>query len=259
MRTRLLSAVVLVLACGATVRAAEGPRPLDRTELDRRVVRIVYEAALLGTDVFNDKKHDECYRLYQGTLLAVVPLLDHRPKLVASVKDKLDKAKGMKAAEGAFVLRDALDEIQNEIAPNPKAEPKTDPKVEPKKTTLWERLGGETGVTKVINDLLVVAIEDPKVNLLRDGKYKLDAKGTAHLKKMLLEMVSEVTGGPLKYSGKDMKSAHAGMKITAEEFDAFAALMADTLKKNKVAQADIDELMKIVGATKASIVEGKAN
>jgi hemoglobin len=263
MRTRLLSAVVLVLACGATVRAAEGQRPLDRTELDRRVVRIVYEAALLGTDVFNDKKHDECYRLYQGTLLAVVPLLDHRPKLVASVKDKLDKAKGMKAAEGAFVLRDALDEIQNEIAPNPKSDPKTetktDPKVEPKKATLWDRLGGETGVTKVINDLLVVAIEDPKVNLLRDGKYKLDAKGTAHLKKMLLEMVSEVTGGPLKYSGKDMKSAHAGMKITAEEFDAFAALMVDTLKKNKVAQADIDELMKIVGATKASIVEGKAN
>ncbi|WP_439630523.1 group I truncated hemoglobin [Gemmata sp.] len=267
MRTRLLSAVVLVLACGATVRAAEGQRPLDRTELDRRVVRIVYEAALLGTDVFNDKKHDECYRLYQGTLLAVVPLLDHRPKLVASVKDKLDKAKGMKAAEGAFVLRDALDEIQHEIAPNSKADPKTeskvdpktDTKVEPKKTTLWDRLGGETGVAKVINDLLVVAIEDPKVNLLRDGKYKLDAKGTAHLKKMLLEMVSEVTGGPLKYTGKDMKSAHAGMKITAEEFDAFAALMADTLKKNKVAKADIDELMKVVGATKASIVEGKAN
>lgn len=260
MRTRLLSAVVLVLACGATVRAAEGgARPLDRAELDRRVVRIVYEAALLGTDVFNDKKHDECYRLYQGTLMAVVPLLDHRPKLVASVKEKMDKAKGLKAAEGAFVLRDALDEIQHEIAPNPKAEPKTDTKVEPKKTTLWDRLGGETGVTKVINDLLVVAIEDPKVDLLRGGKYKLDAKATAHLKKMLLEMVSEVTGGPLKYSGKDMKSAHAGMKITAEEFDAFAALMVDTLKKNKVAQADIDELMKIVGATKASIVEGKAN
>lgn len=263
MRTRLLSAVVLVLACGATVRAAEGPRSLDRSELDRRVVRIVYEAALLGTDIFNDKKHDECYRLYQGTLLAVVPLLDHRPKLVASVKEKLDKAKGLKAAEGAFVLRDALDEIQHEIAPNPKADPKTepkaDPKVEPKKTTLWDRLGGETGVAKIINDLLVVAIEDPKVDLLRGGKYKLDAKGTAHMKKMLLEMVSEVTGGPLKYSGKDMKSAHAGMKITAEEFDAFTGLMGDTLKKHKVAAADIEELMKIVGATKASIVDGKAN
>jgi len=257
MRTKALLAAVLLLTCTAMTRAEE--KSLGRSELDRRLVRVVYEAALLGTEVFNDKKHEECYRLYQGTLLAVLPMLDHRPKLAASVKDKLDKAKGMKASEGAFVLREGLDEIQNEIAPNPKADPKTEPKVEPKKTTLWDRLGGETGVAKVINDLLVVAIEDKKVNLLRDGKYKLDAKGTAHLKKMLLEMVSEVTGGPLKYTGKDMKSAHAGMKITAEEFDAFGELMVETLKKNKIAQADIDELMKIVGTTKALIVEGKGN
>ncbi|MBA4189748.1 MAG: hypothetical protein C0467_17315 [Planctomycetaceae bacterium] len=257
MRTRALSAVVVFLACGAIASAEE--KPLDRTELDRRVVRIVYESALLGTDVFNAGKHDECYRLYQGTLLAVIPLLDHRPKLAASAKEKMDKAKGLKAAEGAFALREALDDIQHEIAPGPKTDPKTDPKVEPKKTTLWDRLGGETGVTKIINDLLVVAIEDKKVNLLRDGKYKLDAKGTAHLKKMLLEMVSEVTGGPMKYSGKDMKSAHAGMKITPEEFDAFGALMIETLKKNKIAQADIDELMKIVGATKPAITESKEN
>ncbi len=257
MRTKVLSAIVVVLACGTLARAEE--KPLDRTELDRRVVKVVYEPALLGTDVFNAGKHDECYRLYQGTLLAVVPLLDHRPKLVAAVKDKMDKAKGMKAADGAFTLREALDDIQHDIAPSPKADPKSEPKVEPKKTTLWDRLGGEPGVAKVINDLLAVAIEDKKVNLLRDGKYKLDAKATAHLKKMLLEMVSEVAGGPLKYTGKDMKSAHAGMKITAEEFDAFAELMVETLKKNKVAKADIDELMKIVGATKSAIIEGKDN
>ena len=44
-----------------------------------------------------------------------------------------------------------------------------------------------------------------------------------------------------------------------QEFDALGALMVETLKKHKVAQADIDELMKIVGATKAQIVETKGN
>ncbi|MFO0823324.1 MAG: hypothetical protein U0792_09415, partial [Gemmataceae bacterium] len=204
---RTITSFVLLLACSTLARAEQ--KPLDRGELDRRVVKVVYEAALLGTEVFNDKKHDECFRLYQGTLLAVLPMLDHRPRLAASVKEKLDKAKSLKAAEGAFVLREALDEIQNEIAPNPKAELKTEPKAEPKKTTLWDRLGGEPGVTKVINELLGAALEDKKVNLLRDGTVKLDAKGMAHLKKMLLEMVSEVTGGPLKYTGKSMKEAHA--------------------------------------------------
>jgi hemoglobin len=247
--------LLLFLSIGAAARA-EGP-PLDQTELDRRIVKTVYETALLGTEIYNAGKAEECLRLYQGALLALQPMLDHRPKLAASVKEKLDKAKSLKATDGAFLLRDALDEIQGEIAPGPKRDTKT---AEPKKaTSLWDRLGGETGVTKVVNDLIALAIEDKKVNLLRDGKYKLDAKGMAHFKKMLVEMVSEATGGPLKYTGKEMKAAHAGMKITADEFDALAELLVETLKKNKVAQTDIDELMKIVGATKNAIVEGPGN
>lgn len=254
---RVLAVGCLLLGIGATVQAEE--RPLDRTELDRRVVKVVYETAVLGTDVFNKGKPEECYRLYQGTLAAVLPLLDHRPKLGSSVKDKIEKAKAMKPAEGAFVLREALDEIQHEIAPSAKTEPKVEPKVEPKKSTLWERLGGEKGVTKIVDDLIALAIEDKKVDLLRGGKYKLDAKGMAHFKLMIVQLVSESTGGTMKYEGKDMKTAHAGMKIKAEEFDALAALLVETLKKQKIAQADIDELMKIVSATKTAIVEGKDN
>ncbi len=253
MRARVLAAAVLVLAVGAASRADD--KPLDRTDLDKRIVQSVYRSALLGTDVFNKGKHEECFRLYQGTLLAVQPLLDHRPKLAASVKEKMDKAGTMEPAKGAFVLRDALDEIQYEIAPGAKPDPK-DMK-DTKKTTLWDRLGGETGVSKVVTDILAVAIEEPKVNFLRNGKYKLDGKGIADLRQKMVDMVSEATGGPLKYKGKDMKSAHAGMKITEQEFDALAEIVQTQLKKNKVADADVAELMKIIGATKKDIVEGK--
>jgi hemoglobin len=252
MRTRFLTALVLVLAIGSVIQAEE--KPLDRTDLDKRIVKVVYETAVLGTEIFNKGNHEGCFRLYQGSLLALQPMLDHRPKLASTVKDKLEKAKGMKAAEGAFVLREALDDIQHEIAPSPK----TDTKVEPKKTTtLWERLGGTAGVSKVVDDLVAVAIEDPKVNLLR-GK-KLDAKGMAMFKDNIVAFISEATGGTIKYTGKDMKTAHMGLKITAEEFDAFGELLVGVLKKNKVAQADIDELMKIVGATKKDIVAGKGD
>ncbi len=258
MRARVLAATVLVLAIGTVTRAEERPldRPLDRADLDRRIVKAVYEAALLGTELWNKGKDIEgCYRLYQGTLLAVQPMLDHRPKLAAAVKEKMDKAKDMTAEKGAFVLRDALDEIQHEIAPSPKS----DTKVDPKKTTLWDRLGGEPTVKKVVDDVFALAIEDKKVNLLRDGKVKLDAKGVTSLKEKLVAFISEATGGPLKYTGKDMKSAHAGMKITSDEFDALGAIVVDVLKKHKAAQADIDELMKILGATKKDIVESKGN
>lgn len=248
MKVRLLSAAVLALAVGTAVRADD--RPIERAEIDKRVVKVVYDAALLGTDLFNKGSHEGCFRLYHGTLLAVHPMLDHRPKLAMSVRDKLEKAKTMKAIDGAFILREALDEIQNEIAPGAKT---TAPKA------LWDRLGGELGVKKVVDQLFALAIEDKAVNLLRDGKVKLDAKGVAHLKLMLVEFVSANTGGPSKYTGKDMKAAHAGMKITEAEFDALGALLVTVLKDNKVAQADIDELVKIVGTTKKDIVEGKGN
>ncbi len=256
MRARVLATAVLAMAIGSATRADD--KPLERSDLDRRIVKVVYEAALVGTDIFNKGNHEGCFRLYQGALVAVQPLLDHRPKLAASVKEHLEKARSMKAPEGAFELRAALDEVQNEIAPNPNA--KTEPKnttPEPKKTTLWERLGGEKGVQKVVDDLVAAVIEDPKVNFLRDGTVKLDKKGVDSLKQKLVEMISETTGGPLKYSGKDMKTAHAGMKITAAEFDALGKALVEVLKKNKVAQTDIDDLMKIVGTTKPLIVEGK--
>ena len=57
MRARILGVVVLAAAAGAVARADD--RPLDRTELDRRVVKVVYDTALIGTELGFDP--DEGY------------------------------------------------------------------------------------------------------------------------------------------------------------------------------------------------------
>jgi hemoglobin len=242
MRTRvLLSALVLVGSFGLA-RAQD--KPLERADLDKRVVTAAYEAARLGTDLFNppSNNHEGCFRLYQGTLLAVAPLLDHRPKLQATVKARLERAAKMKAPDAAFELRTALDEIQNEIAPGAKK-------------ALWDRLGGEAAVKAVVHDFVLVAIDNPKVNFTRGAK--IDPKALPAIEKSIVEMVSSVTGGPLKYTGKDMKTAHKGMAITDAEFDAMAGDLIATLRKYKVPQPEIDELVKIVASTRPLVVEKK--
>ena len=247
MRARILLAVGVLFAAGGLTRAQD--KPLERTELDKRVVGVVYDAAVKGTDIFNKGSHEGCYRLYEGTLMAVAPLLDHRPKLQATVKMRLERAAKLKtAADAAFELRAALDEIQNEIAPA---------KGSDTKKALWDRLGGEKAVRAVVHDFVLAAAEDKKVNFLRDGKVKIDAKGIEHLEQMLVELISATTGGPLKYTGKTMKDVHKGMAITDAEFDALAGVLVATLKKYKVPQSDIDELVKIVESTRADIVEKK--
>ncbi|MBM3981027.1 MAG: group 1 truncated hemoglobin [Planctomycetes bacterium] len=248
MKARILLAVLLLAGSGSLARADE--KPLDRAEVDKRVVYALYDVALTGTEIFNKGGYAECLRLYQGALVTVVPLLDHRPKLQAKVQIRLKRAADnlkdgkWKPADAAFELRTAMEEIQDEIAPSKDA-----------KKTMWDRFGGEAGVRKVVDDFIFVAAEDKKVDFFRGGKVKLDGKGVQHLKQTLVELISEHTGGPLKYTGKSMKDAHKDMKITDAEFDALRDILVATLKKHKVSDEDIAALGKVVESTRKDIVE----
>jgi len=243
MRIRAAAALVLVCGLGTAGAQDKGDKGLTRADIDKRAALAAYDAAVVGTDLFNNAKDFEsCYRLYQGTLMGLLPMLDHNPKLTASIKDKLDKAKRMRPIDGAFVLRDALEEVQD---------------LNRAKKPLWDRLGGELRVRAVVNDFLVAIANDPKVNVTRDGKYPLDAKGVARLSQLLVEQISSATGGPLKYTGRDMKKTHAGMKITTAEFKALAGHLVATLNKYNVPQREITELVELIGSTANDIVEEK--
>src|SRR5207249_4059484 len=84
---------------------------------------------------------------------------------------------------------------------------------------LWARLGGEPAVKAVVHDFVALAAGDPQVDFTRGGRYPLDAAGVANLEKLLVELISAVTGGPLKYEGRAMKTVHRGMAITNAQFD----------------------------------------
>lgn len=248
MKVRMLLLGVAILVCGIS-RAEDAPAPLDRAELDKRAAKTAHDSSKLGSELWTAGEIDGCFRLYQGTLLGLAPMLDHRPKLAAFVKDKLDAAKDQRPERGAFTLREGLDAIQKEcsgmggvgVAP-------------PAKKALWARLGGEKTVKAVIHDLLDAAIKDPKVNFSRDGTYKLEGKARTELEERLVELISEVGKGPLEYTGRDVKKLHASMKITGDEFDVMVGHLAAALKKNEVAKDAADELVKSVISIKSYIV-----
>ena len=125
--------------------------------------------------------------------------------------------------------------------------------------TLWERLGGEKNVAKVVDDLFATAGADPKVNFFRDPSFKPTGEEVAALKKKVVELISAVSGGPLKYTGKDMKAAHKGMKITDAEFDAFAGHLKKALEKNGAAPDDVKTVMNVAESTRKDIVEKPAD
>ena len=75
------------------------------------------------------------------------------------------------------------------------------------------------------------------------------------MEQLLVEFVSAASGGPLKYSGKDLATIHKGMKITDAEFDALMGHIIETLKKHRIGQKESDELLAGVEGTRKLIVE----
>ncbi len=75
-----------------------------------------------------------------------------------------------------------------------------------------------------------------------------------HLKAMLVDQICEASGGPCKYTGKDMKTSHTGMKITDGEFTALVEDLKGALADVK-APADAEtDLVNALAPMKPDVV-----
>jgi hemoglobin len=123
--------------------------------------------------------------------------------------------------------------------------------------SLYDRLGGEPAIRGVVDDFVALTGANPKVNFSRGGAYQMSDAKLAQLKTSLTAFLAQAFGGPAKYAGKDMKTAHAGMKITKAEFDAMAGDLKTVLERHKVPKREIDEVLAIAASTAPQIVEAK--
>lgn len=135
------------------------------------------------------------------------------------------------------------------------------------KLSLFDRLGGEKGLTAIVDDFTPRVMEDPRVNWERKGVKRGGLLGRdkgpiwnpapeniANLKKHLVQFLALATGGAPQYDGKEMKSAHAGMKIGNPEFDAAIGDIKASLDKLQVPNKEQKELLAIIESTRPQIV-----
>jgi hemoglobin len=73
-------------------------------------------------------------------------------------------------------------------------------------------------------------------------------------KMRLVDQICQASGGPCKYTGKDMKSAHAGMGVTSADFTALVEDLSGALDKFKVSEKEKGELLAALGPMKSEIV-----
>ena len=135
------------------------------------------------------------------------------------------------------------------------------------KQALFERLGGEPGISNIVADFLPRVLQDPRVNWQRRGvktggwfsrgqplAWSPNPGSTAILHKHLVQFLALATGGPARYDGKDMKAAHDGMKIANSEFDAAIGDLKASLDKLQIPNKEQKELLAIIESTRPQIV-----
>ncbi|MBV8143670.1 MAG: group 1 truncated hemoglobin [Gammaproteobacteria bacterium] len=122
-----------------------------------------------------------------------------------------------------------------------------------KDATLYERLGGKAAITAVVDDFVARVAGDSRINAFF-AATAADPKRLAAFKGKLVDQICEASGGPCKYQGKDMKSAHAGMGIHDADFNALVEDLVAALDKFKVAEGDKSALLAVLGPMRSSIV-----
>ena len=120
------------------------------------------------------------------------------------------------------------------------------------KATLYERLGGYDAISAVANNLLPRLQADPQ--LARFWQHRGE-DGVNREKQLLIDFLCSSAGGPLFYTGRDMKTSHKGMKISESDWSAFLGHLSDTLEAFQVPQAERDQVVAFVQCTKPDIVE----
>jgi hemoglobin len=116
-------------------------------------------------------------------------------------------------------------------------------------SSLYDRLGGANAIATVVDDLVARCAGDDRIN------KKFARTDIPRLKQMLADQISEATGGPVTYTGRDMKETHRGMGVTAGEFDALVEDLVATLNQFDVPQAEQQELLGLLGPMRGDIVE----
>jgi hypothetical protein len=117
--TRGLAALALAaaLCSGARPAAAEDPKLPDAKAFDKLVIDALRGAHNKGADLYNDTKDFAgAYRLYQGALVTVRPLLAHRPDAQKLIDAGLaDAEKETDAARKAFLLHEAIEAVRKNL------------------------------------------------------------------------------------------------------------------------------------------------
>lgn len=124
--------------------------------------------------------------------------------------------------------------------------------------SLCKKLGGGDAISTVVKSFLMKMRKDDADKLGRFWLYRGE-NGVAREEQLIVDFVQSATGCDRLYVGRNMLDAHKGMKLSSRDWDRTVSLLKVTLDEFKVPAELQNDVVTLVGTTRAHIVECEAD
>ncbi|HWM89030.1 MAG TPA: hypothetical protein VNO33_24430 [Kofleriaceae bacterium] len=115
--------------------------------------------------------------------------------------------------------------------------------------SLYERLGARPAIEAVVGEFVARLSADVRV------KFRFANSDIPKVTADLVDFVCAATGGPCKYTGREMKALHVNMRVTEAEWDATVEALVGALDKFRVPRLEKAEILAAIGSTRKDIVD----
>jgi hemoglobin len=118
--------------------------------------------------------------------------------------------------------------------------------------SLYKRLGGYDAIAAVSDDFIARLAADKQLSRFLVG---MSADSQKRLRQHVVDQLCQATGGPCIYTGRPMKTAHAGLGITESDWQLTVKHLVASLDKFKVPEKEKQEFLALASSLKPDIVE----
>jgi hemoglobin len=118
--------------------------------------------------------------------------------------------------------------------------------------SLYERIGGYDVIAAVIDDLFALMRGDSRFARFGVGR-SLDSRRRAQ--QLTVDLICSASGGPCYYTGRDMRTSHAGLQINESEWEASIEMTRKALKNHSVGLQEQSEFLGLFEQYRNDIVD----
>ena len=123
------------------------------------------------------------------------------------------------------------------------------------KSSLFDRLGGSPGIESIVDEVAARHLENPVI-AARFRPYVEPPQKLQEMKAHLAHFLEMGSGGPQRYTGRDMKSAHTGMNISPAEYMAAVDDIVAALEAADIDDETRKDVLAITWSLKGDIING---